>query len=261
MPPRKPPPEFRRRANRPALSRRQLGKGKLSPELLAAARRGVLTRTNTAKGTQGRQAVDRAKGYAPRAARRAPGETVRARLGHAPAPEVLWSAVPTTSGVIGVLTTTRRESSRLGIYSHDVGLLLAGDMESTDFERKWRRRKRDIGTDVELEWRADVVVALDEAWSRRWRRPPSRCDRARAARDRAPRRDGRTSSCAADTSCRRMRSRAFLRAMAIIHERTLESPRNFAASRQTATIVSCRISSLMPRSLTTKRIWPKRTRP
>jgi hypothetical protein len=131
--------------------------------LLDAARRGVLTRTNTAKGSQGRQAVDHARGYAPRAARTVPGETVRARLGHAPAPEVLWSAVPTTSGVIEVLTTTRRESSRVGVYSHDVGLLLDGDLEPKDFERKWRRRKRDIGPDVELEWRAAVVIALKAA--------------------------------------------------------------------------------------------------
>jgi hypothetical protein len=172
------PREFRRRANRPALSRRQLRKGKLSPELLAAARHGVLTKTNTAKGSQGRQAVDRVKGYAPRAARTAPGETVRARLGHAPAPEVVWSAVPTTSGVIEVLTTTRRESSRVGAYSHDVGLLLDGDLDPNEFERKWRRRKRDIGPDVELEWRAEVVIALmaasgpaPEPFYRR-RRPP-----------------------------------------------------------------------------------------
>ncbi len=160
MPPSKPLPEFRRQANRPALSRRQLRKGKLSPELSDAARRGVLTRTNTAKGTQGRQAVDHAKGYAPRAARTAPGETVRARLGHAAPPEVVWSAVPTTFGLIEVLTTTRRESSRVGAYSHDVGLLLDGDLDPKDFERKWRRRRRDIGPDVELEWRAEVVMAL-----------------------------------------------------------------------------------------------------
>jgi hypothetical protein len=172
------PREFRRRANRPALSRRQLRKGKLDPELLATARHGVLTRTNTVKGSQGRQAVDRAKGYAPRAARTASGETVRARLGHAPAPEVVWSAIPTTSGVIEVLTTTRRESSRVGAYSHDVGLLLDGDLDPKDFERKWRRRRRDIGPDVELEWRAEVVIVLmaaagpaPEPFYRR-RRPP-----------------------------------------------------------------------------------------
>jgi hypothetical protein len=145
---------------------------------LAAARRGVLTRTNTAKGTQGRQAVDHVKGYAPRAARTAPGETVRARLGHAPAPEVVWSAIPTTSGVIEVFTAARRESSRVGVYSHDVGLLLDGDLDPRDFEGKWRRRRRDIGPDVELEWRAEVVMALmaaagpaPEPFYRR-RRPP-----------------------------------------------------------------------------------------
>ena len=82
MPPTEPSRKLRRRANRPALSRRQLRKGKLSPELLAAARSGILTKANTAKGTQGRQAVDRVKGYEPRARRTVPGETVRARLGH-----------------------------------------------------------------------------------------------------------------------------------------------------------------------------------
>jgi hypothetical protein len=152
--------QLRRLASQPALSRRQLSKGRLSPDLLAAARNGVLTKANTAKGSQGRQAVDRVKGYEPRARRTVPGETVRARLGHAPAPEVVWSAVPTTSGVIEVFTATRRESSRVGVYSHDVGLLLDGDLDPRDFERKWRRRKRDIGRDVELEWRADVVVVL-----------------------------------------------------------------------------------------------------
>ena len=175
---RKPPFELRRQANRRALSRRQLRKRKLAPELLAAARSGVLAKTNTAKGTRGRQAVDRVRGYEPRARRTAPGETVRARLGHAPAPEVVWSAVPTTSGVIEILTTTRRESSRVGVYSHDVALLLDGDLEPKEFERKWRRRRREIGPDVELEWRADVVIALmaaagpaPEPFYRR-RRPP-----------------------------------------------------------------------------------------
>ena len=134
--------DLRRQSGRPALSRRQLRKGKLSPELLAAARSGLLTKTNTAKGSQGRQAVDHIKGYEPRARRTVPGETVRARLGHAPAPEIVWSAVPTTSGVIEILTTTRRESSRVGSYSRDVGLLLDGDLDQVDFERRWRKRKR-----------------------------------------------------------------------------------------------------------------------
>jgi hypothetical protein len=179
MSPAEPSRKLRRRANRPALSRRQLRKGKLSPELLAAARSGILTKANTAKSTHGRQAVDRVKGYEPRARRTVPGETVRARLGHAPAPEVVWSAVSTTAGVIEILTTTRRASSRVGAYSHDLGLLLDGDLDPHDFERKWRRRKRNIGPDVELEWRAEVVIVLmaaagpaPEPFYRR-RRPPA----------------------------------------------------------------------------------------
>ena len=145
--------------------------------LLARARRGELTRVNTVPGSPERSAVDRVV-YERRRARTAPGETVRARLGHAPPPEVVWSAVPTTSGVIDVFTTTRRQSSRVGTYSRDVGLLLDGDLDPKDFERKWRRRRRDIGLDVELEWRAAVVIVLmtaagpaPEPFYRR-RRPP-----------------------------------------------------------------------------------------
>ncbi|MGA2806303.1 MAG: hypothetical protein ABSF89_18300 [Acidimicrobiales bacterium] len=148
------PRALRRRADRPAVPRSQ------PPDaLIAQARAGIITRRNTRPGTRGRQAAD-AVVYRSRARRTSPEETVRARLGHAPAPEVVWSAVTTTSGVIEVLTTTRRESSRVGAYSHDVGLLLDGDLEPTHFERKWRRRRRDMGPDVELEWRAEVVIAL-----------------------------------------------------------------------------------------------------
>jgi hypothetical protein len=166
------PRELRRLANRPATPRRHP-----PDDLVSAARRGLLTRSTTKRGTKGRQAVD-AVVYQRRAARRSPDETVRARLGHAPAPEVVWSGVPTTSGVIEIMTTTRWESSRVGTYSHDVSRLLDGDIDSTDFERKWRRRKRDVGPDVELEWRAEVVMALmaaagpaPEPFYRR-RRPP-----------------------------------------------------------------------------------------
>jgi hypothetical protein len=149
----------------------------LPPALLARARRGELTRANTEPGSPERSAVDRVV-YERRRARTVPGETVRARLGHAPAPEVVWSAVPTTLGVIDVFTTTRRESSRVGTYSRDVGLLLAGDLGSKDFRRKWSRRRRDVGPDVELESDPNRVIALmaaagpaPEPFYRR-RRPP-----------------------------------------------------------------------------------------
>jgi hypothetical protein len=151
------PRDLRRKANRAGTPRRHP-----PDDLVAAARRGLLTRSNTKPGTKGRQAAD-AAAYSRRAADAVPGETVRARLGHTPAPEVVWSAVPTASGVIEVFTAARRESSRVGAFSHDVGLLLDGDLDPRDFERKWRRRRRDIGPDVELEWRADVVIALKAA--------------------------------------------------------------------------------------------------
>lgn len=100
--------------------------------------------------------------YDRRSARKSPDETVRARLGHAPAPEVAWSEVPTTDGLRDVTTRTRRDSSRVGLYSHDVGLLLDGDLDASDFEHKWRRRKRLAGG-FELEWRASVVLAIKAA--------------------------------------------------------------------------------------------------
>ena len=79
------PRALRRQSDRPAVARRQ------PPDaLIAQARRGVLTRRNTLPHTKGRQAVD-AVAYQSRARRTSPEETVRARLGHAPAPTVTWS--------------------------------------------------------------------------------------------------------------------------------------------------------------------------
>jgi hypothetical protein len=128
--------------------------------------------------TQGQQAAN-AVVYQSRARRTAPGETVRARLGHAAAPEVTWSEVPTTTGLREITTTNRRESSRVGLYSFHVRQLLDGDLDPNEFERKWRRRKRQAGG-FELEWRADFVIALKaaagpppEPYYRR-RRPPAR---------------------------------------------------------------------------------------
>jgi len=55
------------------------------------------------------------------------------------------SAVPTRFGVIEVFTAARRESSRVVPSSHDVGLSPRRGSRPRDFERKWRRRRRDIG--------------------------------------------------------------------------------------------------------------------
>ena len=155
------PPKLRRQATRPALSRRQLSRGKLPVELLNAARGGLLSDSNTARGTQGRQAAD-AAAYRPRARRTSPEESVRERLGHAPAPTVTWSEVPTTTDLREITTETRRQSSRVGLYSEDVRLLTYGELDVGEFSAKWRRRKREAGG-FELEWDGEKVLVLKAA--------------------------------------------------------------------------------------------------
>jgi hypothetical protein len=150
------PRALRRQSDRPAVARRQ------PPDaLIAQARRGVLTRRNTLPHTKGRQAVD-AVVYQSRARRTSPEETVRERLGHAPAPTVTWSEVPTTTGLREITTETRRQSSRVGLYSEDVRLLTYGELDVGDFSAKWRRRKREAAG-FELEWDGEKVLALKAA--------------------------------------------------------------------------------------------------
>ncbi|MGA3353845.1 MAG: hypothetical protein ABSD85_11755 [Acidimicrobiales bacterium] len=111
--------ELRRQAKRPALSRRRLRNGRLSPALVDAARRGVLTDSNTTRGTQGRQAVDRFA-YSRRAAGTAPGETVRARLGHEVAVSRSISALLAGPARFEVLEgVTRLDAKRIARY-HEV---------------------------------------------------------------------------------------------------------------------------------------------
>ena len=175
MPPRpRPDPlprALRRQADEPAVARLQ------PPDaLIAQARRGLLTRRNTLPHTKGRQAVD-AVAYRSRARRTSPEETVRERLGHAPAPTVTWSEVPTTTGLREITTETRRQSSRVGLYSEDVRLLTYGELDVDDFSAKWRHRKREAGG-FELEWDGEKVLHLKRSvgpapqpYYRRSRRP------------------------------------------------------------------------------------------
>lgn len=133
-------------------------------ETLVRARRGDITR-RTARTPLERRAVHRAA-YERRRASRHPGESVRSRLGHGTAPSVTWSAVPTTSGVVELTTTSRVESRRVGQHSRDVQVLLGGASGEEDFadlarrfHRRWSRRIRTAGG-YELEADPLVVVAL-----------------------------------------------------------------------------------------------------
>ena len=139
------PPDLRRQAARPALSRRQLGKGKLPPELIAAARRGVLTRTNTVRGTQGAQAVDRVKGYRSRVAQH-PELTARQAAGHEALGDVLpvvtfYAQLGAGPAVLVDVTVSRRDARRVGRYLSLTGQLTEGRITPTAFERRvksWR---------------------------------------------------------------------------------------------------------------------------
>lgn len=126
-------------------------------EALARAQRREITR-RTARTPLERRAVLRAS-YERRRATVQPGESVRSRLGHGPAPVVTWSAVPTTVGLRKITTTSRVETRRVGQYSRDVRLLLDGDLDAADFRRRWSRRKRGAGG-FELEPDPDKVLVL-----------------------------------------------------------------------------------------------------
>jgi len=147
MPPRnrqaaEPPPETRRQANRPALSRRQLRKGQLSPVLVEAARRGVLTDSNTAKGTQGRQAVDRVTGYQRRVVSH-PELTARQAAGHEAPGDVLptvtfFAQLGILAVVLDSVTVSRRDARRVGRYLSLVAQLTEGRLAPAAFERRVR---------------------------------------------------------------------------------------------------------------------------
>jgi len=139
------PRALHRQAARPKLSRRQLRKGKLPPELLDAARRGLLTKTNTAKGSQGRQAVDRVKGYQPRVAHH-PELTARQAAGHEMPGDLLpmvtfYAQLGAGPAVLVDVTVSRRDARRVGRYLSLVAQLTEGRITPAAFERRvkgWR---------------------------------------------------------------------------------------------------------------------------
>ncbi len=129
------PRDLRRRANRAATPRKR------PPDnLIAAAQRGLLTRSNTKPGTRGRQAAD-AVTYRARVADRAPGETARQRLGVVPTERsmpALFDDPPRWADLDGL---TRLEARRVGRYNAMVRQLAEGKLSPAAFRRRvssWR---------------------------------------------------------------------------------------------------------------------------
>lgn len=141
------PRSLRRAADRPAVRR---GK-RPNQRLIDAANAGILTRSNTRSGTAGRRAVDavtydRRQERARVAARRRgePAPSARAAAGHSYR-GARFFGVPTTSGLADIAVTSRREASRVGLYLHDVGDLVWGEVSDRAFAAKWGRRVRSAG--------------------------------------------------------------------------------------------------------------------
>lgn len=141
------PRSLRRAAGQPGGPRGRRPSGRL----LEAASAGILTRSNTTPGTAGRRAVDavtydRRQERARIAARRRgePAPTARAAAGHAYRGARFFS-VPTTAGLADLEVTNRREASRVGLYLHDIGDLVWGELPDRGFAAKWRRRVRRAG--------------------------------------------------------------------------------------------------------------------
>jgi len=132
------PRGVRAAANRAARPRRPPAPGS---QLAAAARAGVLTRSNTRPGTTGRQAADQVL-YERREARRAPGETARAAAGHRKAPAAGgMSGVFKDAGFVVIENPTPGERRRLGRFNARVGELVEGQISPRRFERMiggWR---------------------------------------------------------------------------------------------------------------------------
>lgn len=129
------PRDLRRRANRAATPRKR------PPDnLIAAAQRGLLTRSNTKPGTRGRQAAD-AVTYRARVADRAPGETARRRLGVVPTERSMPAMFDSPPRWVDLDNLSRAEARRLGRYWHLVKELSAGRLSPLTFQRRvssWR---------------------------------------------------------------------------------------------------------------------------
>ena len=129
------PRDLRRKADRAATPRKRP-----PDDLIAAAQRGLLTRSNTKPGTKGRQAADVVT-YRARVADRAPGETARQRLGVVPTERsmpALFDEPPRWEDLDGL---SRLEARRLGRYWHLVKELSAGRLSPLTFQRRvssWR---------------------------------------------------------------------------------------------------------------------------
>jgi hypothetical protein len=112
------------------------------PALLARARRGELTRANTAPGSPERSAVDRAV-YERRRARR-PELTVRQALGHKGRLDVLptvtfFAQLGAGATLLEDVTVSRRDARRVGRYLSLVAQLTEGRLAPAAFEHRVRR--------------------------------------------------------------------------------------------------------------------------
>jgi hypothetical protein len=113
----------------------------LPPALLARARKGELTRRNTAPGSPERSAVDRVV-YERRRGRR-PELTVRQALGHAAPGDVLpvvtfYVQLGAGPALLEDVSVSRRDARRVGRYLSLVGLLTEGRLAPAAFERRVR---------------------------------------------------------------------------------------------------------------------------
>jgi hypothetical protein len=124
------PRDLRRKADRAATPRKR------PPDnLITAAQRGLLTRSNTKPGTRGRQAAD-AVTYRARVADRAPGETARQRLGVVPTERSMPALFDDPPRWVDLDNLSRAEARRLGRYWHLVKELSAGRLSPLTFQRR-----------------------------------------------------------------------------------------------------------------------------
>jgi hypothetical protein len=114
-----------------------------SAQLQAAADAGVLTRSNTAPGTAGRRAVDRAIYERRRAAgQRRGAPTARAALGHeTPTQRPTITALVEVPGGIAYLDFAglgRRDRARIARHDALIGQLVGGTLAPSAFRRRVR---------------------------------------------------------------------------------------------------------------------------